>query len=202
MNNKIISVILTGGKSSRMNYLNKSFLKINNQFFIEKIIGSLKDKTETICINANNDIERYKDFKLTVIQDVLKGYKGPLAGLHSAMKYYKKVSQDSWFAIFPTDAPIIDTNLIDLFQSQNKENCKAYIAKIDNVIEPMFSFWSIKSFDYLDSVLKDNDGYKIMKFAQEIGFEYLNFKKRSDVDFFNVNSPEDYENLLRLVQLN
>ena len=39
-----------------MNYLNKSFLKINNQFFIEKIIGSLKDKTETICINANNDI--------------------------------------------------------------------------------------------------------------------------------------------------
>ena len=66
----------------------------------------------------------------------------------------------------------------------------------------MFSFWSIKSFDYLDSVLKDNDGYKIMKFAQEIGFEYLNFKKRSDVDFFNVNSPEDYENLLSLVQLN
>ena len=72
MNNKLISVILTGGKSSRMNYLNKSFLKINDQFFIEKIISSLKDKTETICINANNDIEIYKGFKLTIIQDVLK----------------------------------------------------------------------------------------------------------------------------------
>ena len=32
--------------------------------------------------------------------------------------------------------------------------------------------------------------------------EYLNFKKRSDVDLFNVNSPEDYENLLSLVTLN
>ena len=199
MNNKLISVILTGGKSSRMNYLNKSFLKINDQFFIEKIISSLKDKTETICINANNDIEIYKDFKLTIIQDVLKGYKGPLAGLHSAMNYYKDTSNEIWFAIFPTDAPIIDTNLIDLFQSQKKENCQAYIPKINDVIEPMFSFWSIKSFDYLESILQKNDGYKIMKFAQEIGFEYLNFEKRSKADFFNVNSPEDYESLLRLV---
>mgnify|MGYP003968082611 CR=1 FL=1 len=44
MNIKLISVILTGGKSSRMHSLNKSFLKINDQFFIEKIISSLKDK--------------------------------------------------------------------------------------------------------------------------------------------------------------
>jgi molybdopterin-guanine dinucleotide biosynthesis protein A len=63
----------------------------------------------------------------------------------------------------------------------------------------MFSFWSIKSFDYLESILQKNDGYKIMKFAQEIGFEYLNFEKKSKADFFNVNSPEDYESLLRLV---
>ena len=199
MNNKLICVILTGGKSSRMNFLNKSFLKINDQFFIEKIISSLKDKTETVCINANKDFEIYKDFKLTIIQDVLKGYKGPLAGLHSAMNHYKELSKESWFAIFPTDAPIIDTKLIDLFQSQKKENCQAYISKINNVIEPMFSFWSIKSFDYLDSILKKNDGYKIMKFAQEIGFEYLDFKKKSQADFFNVNSPKDYENLLRLL---
>ena len=199
MNNKLICVILTGGKSSRMNFLNKSFLRINDQFFIEKIISSLKDKTETICINANKDVEIYKDFKLTIIQDVLKGYKGPLAGLHSAMNHYKELSKESWFAIFPTDAPIIDTKLIDLFQSQKKENCQAYISKINNVIEPMFSFWSIKSFDYLGSILKKNDGYKIMKFAHEIGFEYLDFKKKSQADFFNVNSPKDYENLLRLL---
>jgi len=199
MNNKLIGVILTGGKSSRMNFLKKSFLEINDQFFIEKIISSLKDKTETICINANKDVEIYKDFKLTIIQDVLKGYKGPLAGLHSAMNHYKELSKESWFAIFPTDAPIIDTKLIDLFQSQKKENCQAYISKINNVIEPMFSFWSIKSFDYLDSILKKNDGYKIMKFAQEIGFEYIDFKKKSQADFFNVNSPKDYENLLRLL---
>ena len=155
MKNKLISVILTGGKSSRMNYLNKSFLKISDQFFIEKIINSLKEKTEIVCINANDDIEKYRGFKLTIIQDAIKGYKGPLAGLHSAMKHYKNISQDSWFAIFPTDAPFIDTNLIDLFESKKKENCQAFISKIDDSIEPMFSFWSIKSLEYLETILQE-----------------------------------------------
>ena len=63
----------------------------------------------------------------------------------------------------------------------------------------MFSFWSINSLEYLETILKENDGYKIMNFAQEIGFEYLNFKRKSEADFFNVNRPEDYENLLKLI---
>lgn len=194
----LIGVILTGGKSSRMNNQNKSFLKIGDQFFIEKIINNLKQKLDVICINANQDIDRYEDFNLEIIEDAIKGYKGPLAGLHSVMNHYKDFSDDTWFVIFPTDAPIIDNNIIELFCSINDKNCQAYISKIDDLIEPMFSFWSIKSFDYLDKILRDNDGYKIMKYAEEIGFEYLNFKRKNEADFFNVNSPEDYEKLLRL----
>ena len=90
-------------------------------------------------------------------------------------------------------------NLNQYYQSKKKENCQAYISKIDNVIEPMFSFWSIKSLAYLETILQENDGYKIMNFAQEIGFEYLDFKRKSKADFFNVNRPEDYKNLLNLI---
>ena len=43
----------------------------------------------------------------------------------------------------------------------------AFISKINGSVEPMFSFWSIKSFSYLDQILNNNDGYKIMKFAEE-----------------------------------
>ena len=38
---KLVSVILTGGKSSRMGYENKSFLKIKDKYFIEILILSL-----------------------------------------------------------------------------------------------------------------------------------------------------------------
>ncbi len=202
MNKKLISVILTGGKSSRMNFQNKSFLKIGNKFFIENIIANLKQKVSKIIINANNDINKYQYLNLEIVRDKISGYKGPLAGLHSAMYNYQNTKEDLWFAILPTDAPIINSDYIDLFKVQDKVKEMAFISKINGSVEPMFSFWSIKSFSYLDQILNNNDGYKIMKFAEEIGFSYLNVSKKSEAEFFNVNNQEDYEILLDLLKVN
>ena len=202
MNKKLISVILTGGKSSRMNFQNKSFLKLGNKFFIENIIANLKQKVSKIIINANNDIDKYQYLNLEIVRDKISGYKGPLAGLHSAMYNYQNTKEDLWFAILPTDAPIINSDYIDLFKVQDKTKAMAFISKINGSVEPMFSFWSIKSFSYLDQILNNNDGYKIMKFAEEIGFKYLNVSKKSEAEFFNVNNQEDYEILLDLLKIN
>ena len=202
MNKKLISVILTGGKSSRMDFQNKSFLKIGNKFFIENIIANLKQKVSKIIINANNDIDKYQYLNLEIVRDKISGYKGPLAGLHSAMYNYQNTKEDLWFAILPTDAPIINSDYIDLFKVQDKIKEMAFISKINGSVEPMFSFWSIKSFSYLDQILNNNDGYKIMKFAEEIGFNYLNISKKSEAEFFNVNNQEDYEILLDLLKIN
>jgi molybdopterin-guanine dinucleotide biosynthesis protein A len=202
VNKKLISVILTGGKSSRMNFQNKSFLKLGNKFFIENIIANLKQKVSKIIINANNDIDKYQYLNLEIVRDKISGYKGPLAGLHSAMYNYQNTKEDLWFAILPTDAPIINSDYIDLFKVQDKIKEMAFISKINGSVEPMFSFWSIKSFSYLDQILNNNDGYKIMKFAEEIGFNYLNISKKSEAEFFNVNNQEDYEILLDLLKVN
>ena len=85
---------------------------------------------------------------------------------------------------------------------QEKIKYMAFISKINGSVEPMFSFWSIKSFSYLDQILNNNDGYKIMKFAEEIGFKYLNVNKKTEAEFFNVNNQEDYEILLNLLKIN
>ena len=202
MNKNLISVILTGGKSSRMNFQNKSFLKLDNKCFIENIIANLEQKVSKIIINANNDIDKYQYLNLEIVRDKISGYKGPLAGLHSAMYNYQNTKEDLWFAILPTDAPIINSDYIDLFKVQDKIKEMAFISKINGSVEPMFSFWSIKSFSYLDQILNNNDGYKIMKFAEEIGFNYLNVSKKSEAEFFNVNNQEDYEILLDLLKIN
>jgi molybdopterin-guanine dinucleotide biosynthesis protein A len=202
VNKNLISVILTGGKSSRMNFQNKSFLKLDNKFFIENIIANLEQKVSKIIINANNDIDKYQYLNLEIVRDKISGYKGPLAGLHSAMYNYQNTKEDLWFAILPTDAPIINSDYIDLFKVQDKIKEMAFISKINGSVEPMFSFWSIKSFSYLDQILNNNDGYKIMKFAEEIGFKYLNVSKKSEAEFFNVNNQEDYEILLDLLKVN
>ena len=193
---KLISVILTGGKSSRMGYENKSFLKIKDKSFIEILIESLKEKSDEIIINANRDISNYEDFGYKVVSDKFDGYRGPLAGLHSAIDLYKNSKEDLWFALFPTDAPIINTGIIDNFISITEKKNKVYICKINNIIEPMFSFWSSKIFVNLNEVLLKNNGYKIMKFAEENGFNFINFQKKKKIEFFNVNDKDDYNELL------
>ena len=199
---KLISVILTGGKSSRMGYENKSFLKFNNKNFIEILTNSLKDKSYEIIINANRDIQKYEELGYRVVKDKIEGYKGPLAGLHSALDLYKNSDEDLWFALFPTDAPIINTKIIDIFLSISKKNNNAYISKINNIVEPMFSFWSLKIYKNLENVLLNNDGYKIMKFADEIGFDFVNFTKDKKVEFFNVNDKDDYNEFLSFRETN
>ena len=193
---KLISVILTGGKSSRMGYENKSFLKIKDKSFIEILIESLKEKSDEIIINANRDISNYEDFGYKVVSDKFDGYRGPLAGLHSAIDLYKNSKEDLWFALFPTDAPIINTGIIDNFISITEKKNKVYICKINNIIEPMFSFWSSKIYVNLNEVLLKNNGYKIMKFAEENGFNFINFQKKKKIEFFNVNDKSDYIELL------
>ena len=199
---KLISVILTGGKSSRMGYENKSFLKFNNKNFIEILTNSLKDKSHEIIINANRDIQKYEELGYRVVKDKIEGYKGPLAGLHSALDLYKNKDEDLWFALFPTDAPIINTKIIDIFLSISKKNNNVYISKINNIVEPMFSFWSLKIYKNLENILLNNDGYKIMKFADEIGFDFVNFTKDKKVEFFNVNDKDDYTEFLSFRETN
>ena len=175
-----------------MEFQNKSFLKIHNKTLIELLLDQLKILGYKIVINVNDDEEKYSKFGFKLVADKIKGRKGPLAGLHSVMSLYEKTKKNIWFAMLPTDAPLINLNLFSEFEKIQTKNKNSYISKIDGKIEPMFSFWSINSFEKLDRILNLNDGYKIMKFAEEIGFEYLSIKKEKKLEFFNINNQEDY----------
>ena len=109
-----------------------------------------------------------------------------VAHIFKLQYYYAKIKKENRLTNKENYDKEIDNEKI---QSKNKNS---YISKIDGKIEPMFSFWSINSFEKLDRILNLNDGYKIMKFAEEIGFEYLSIKKEKKLEFFNINNQEDY----------
>ena len=188
----LIITVLTGGRSSRMNFQNKSFLKIYDKTIIEILLDQLKKLECKIIINVNDDLDKYSNFGYELVSDEIKGRKGPLAGLHSVMNIYKKSKKNIWFALLPTDAPVINLNLFKEFEKIPQKIKNSYISKIDGKTEPMFSFWSIKSYEKLDRILNLYDGYKIMKFAEEIGYEYINIEKENELEFFNINKLEDY----------
>ncbi|MDA9655917.1 molybdenum cofactor guanylyltransferase [Alphaproteobacteria bacterium] len=192
MSKKIVGAILTGGKSSRMNYINKSFLNINNKDFIEIIINTLSKRLEKIYINANQDLEKYQKFNRPIVSDLIKGFKGPLAGLHSIMKQFENDKSDIWFALVPTDAPFIPIEYINNFIEKPHVNNSVCISRINNKIEPMFSFWSIKTLEIIEKELIKSDGVKIMKIAEDLKYDIIDFKTVNEIEFMNINTNEDY----------
>ena len=198
MSKKIVGAILTGGKSSRMNYINKSFLNINNKDFIEIIIDTLSKRLEKIYINANQDLEKYQKFNRPIVSDLIKGFKGPLAGLHSVMKQFENDKSDIWFALVPTDAPFIPIEYIDNFIENSHVNNSVCISRINNKIEPMFSFWSIKTLEIIEKELIKSDGVKIMKIAEDLKYDIIDFETSNEIEFMNINTNEDYSKIKNL----
>lgn len=90
LNKKITGVVLCGGKSSRMN-TDKALLKLGEKTIIEIIYKKLKSVFDEVIISAN-DSEKYKFLDAQIIKDIYKD-RGPLAGIHSALKYseYEKI---------------------------------------------------------------------------------------------------------------
>ena len=198
MSKKIVGAILTGGKSSRMSYINKSFLNINNKDFIEIIINTLSKRLEKIYINANQDLEKYQKFNRPIVSDLIKGFKGPLAGLHSIMKQFENDKSDIWFALVPTDAPFIPIEYIDNFIENPHINNSVCISRINNKIEPMFSFWSIKTLEIIEKELIKSDGVKIMKSAEDLKYDIIDFETSNEIEFMNINTNEDYSKIKNL----
>ena len=41
-----------------------------------------------------------------------------------------------------------------------------------------------------------------MKFAEEVGYDFINFQKNKKIEFFNVNDKNDYTELLSFSEIN
>ena len=89
-NNQLLGVILAGGLSRRMKGGNKSFKRINDKSLIEHVVLNALEQVPKLIINANTNKAKFKKFKLDVVKDTIRGFKGPLAGILSAMNYGKK----------------------------------------------------------------------------------------------------------------
>ena len=110
----------------------------------------------------------------------------------SPEEQFENDKSDIWFALVPTDAPFIPIEYIDNFIENPHINNSVCISRINNKIEPMFSFWSIKTLEIIEKELIKSDGVKIMKIAEDLKYDIIDFKTVNEIEFMNINTNEDY----------
>jgi molybdopterin-guanine dinucleotide biosynthesis protein A len=103
----ISGVILAGGQARRMGHVDKGLHMFRGRALIESVIERLRGQVSEILINANRNQAQYAGYGYRVIEDLVPGYAGPLAGLHSALSS----AAHELVLTVPCDSPFLPVNL-------------------------------------------------------------------------------------------
>jgi len=192
MYSDITGVILAGGKSSRMGE-NKSFLKLGNQTIIERIVDLMKSIFSEVIIITNTSGE-YKFLNLPLYEDIYK-WKGPLAGIHSALTR----SQTEKIFVLSCDVPLMSKEMIEYIIECESDKSIVF-CEAAGYHQPLVGVYSKKILSEIEKFISNNEmsDKSFHQFLKMVDAEIIHPEKLSfykDEIFFNVNRLEDYEQL-------
>ncbi len=131
----VTAVILAGGKGRRMGGVDKGLIEFNGQALIKPIIAALAPQVEQLIINANRNLESYRELGYPVISDADNNFFGPLAGFLAAMK---AADNDELF-LAPCDGPLLKGELMQrLISARRNSSSDIAVAHDGNRLQPVY----------------------------------------------------------------
>lgn len=103
----ISSIILAGGRATRMNGVDKGLVQLQQKPLIQYVIERLATQVHEIIINANREIMQYQALGYPVLMDETADFIGPLAGISLGLKQAKH----DYLLSVPCDSPLLPLDL-------------------------------------------------------------------------------------------
>ncbi len=189
----ITGIILAGGLARRMGGMDKGLIPFLNKPMITHVINQLKPQVEHMLINANREIERYEALGLSIVQDQITDFAGPLAGLHTGMKHAKT----EFVLSVPCDSPLLANNLaIRLMHALQENNADIAIATTGEQTHPVFCLCRTNLAADLEEV-RTAGGRKVEEWQKKQHVTMVSFDDQPTA-FSNINTMDDLTELERL----
>ena len=197
--NKILGVVLAGGKSKRFGE-DKSQVKLHGKILIDYILSEIMDQFNEILVVTNNPI-RFKDSsKILITKDFKEGL-GPLGGILTAMKWIKDQKKDyEWISTFPSDTPFFTNKELKIFyENIDIKKSKLFFIKNKETRHNIFGLWSLDLLKKLETDLQKGER-KVEVWADTVGVETINIEYEKRDPFFNINTKEDLEKAYKIIE--
>jgi molybdenum cofactor guanylyltransferase len=191
MNTDIAGAILAGGASKRFNGAIKAKTVIGGKSIISRIIEVFDSVFDEIIIvtNTPDEFVEYKNNK--IVTDKFRG-KGPLCGIHSALK---ETDKDALF-IIAGDMPFPDKNLIKRqIEFFRLNRCDILVPVLNSYYEPLHGIYSKSILGLLEEYLISGKDYSIKSFLKICDVRYFDLEQQENKAFTNINTPSDAEML-------
>lgn len=149
---KVTGVILAGGLARRMNNQDKGLIHFKGRPLVSYAIDAMTAVTDRLIINANRNIDLYKQFGFPVVADQTGSFDGPLAGVLTAMIH----AETGILLVMPCDSPLFEAkHLQKLLSARAEFDADIAVAFDGERLHPVFL--AVKTAlkhglqDYLDS---------------------------------------------------
>lgn len=191
---RIASVILAGGKASRMQHQDKPLLQLAGRPLIDYIVELAAPQVAKLTISVNHNLPDYSYLSLPLIGDRVNAYGGPLVGIYSAMCWLGEQSGStaySHIACFPGDVPVFPKDLVNkLALAIEQSGAQVALCKTEGELQPLFSLWSLAVQPVLARSIAENlCGPKLI--LSRLKTVEVPFEITSPADFANINTPAD-----------
>ena len=187
--NNITAVILSGGRSSRMQGEDKGLILLNDKPLIGYVADVVNSKVVRLLISANRNIDAYQKYG-EVISDELSDFQGPLAGIVKAMS----VVSTPYLLVLPCDSPLVNEIVIDrLIQCMTDKDMDICVAGDGVRIHPTFALIKTSLKDNLLDFL-DSGERKLGLWIEQNNFQKVDFSDQPKV-FINLNNPQDFDKI-------
>lgn len=182
------AVILCGGRGQRMGGQDKGLVLLQNRPLVAWALAALQRQSHPVAqiyINANRNNMVYRQYGLPVVADHYRGFCGPLAGIHAAMK----ASTASYLLSIPCDVPELPADLVQKLLDACEENQyrAAFAQSAAGRAQPVICILSCRLLPQLEAYL-DMGNAKVMSWLTEVGARPVLFDEDC---FVNINTPAD-----------
>ena len=197
--NKVLGVVLAGGKSQRFGQ-DKSQVKLQDKLLIDYILSEIINEFHEILIVANEPINFMNSKKISITKDFKTGL-GPLGGVLTAMKWIKENKRNyKWISTFPTDAPFFTIKELKYFyENIDIDKSKLFFIKNKNTRHNIFGLWSLELIEQLENDLLKGER-KVEVWADTIGVKTVNIDYKKTDPFFNINTKEDLKKAIKILE--
>ncbi len=187
---QLAAVILAGGKNIRFGGYDKAFMLIDGTPVIKVLARKLDNLFGEIVVVTNTP-GRYAGLEgMVTVTDIIRD-KGPLGGIHAAMK---RTTAPAIFVV-PCDMPFVDTDVIRklIRRYDSLTQADALIPVLGEYPEPLHAIYSTALAADLEKFLASSPDLSVRHFIAGLNAEYYEMPGTEKVrrSFTNINTPGD-----------
>ena len=186
----ISAIIISGGRATRMNGVDKGLVLLQQKPLITHVIARLKSQVDEIFINANREITQYAALGLPVLQDENADFIGPLAGFSLGLQHAKH----GYVLTVPCDSPLLPLDLAQRLMAALLEHpADIAVASSDENTHPVFCLMKKSVLPSLTAYL-DAGERKVSAWQKSLNYIEVDFSDNSQA-FTNLNTFDDLADL-------